>query len=226
MKKEPTTNPLSPSLASWRLGVQFLFLIAGATLLAQTTRAIYECDFQNAEPGKVPDDFKVLKGEFSVQSEGENRFLELAADPVNAFGVLLGPERGADTSIRAQLRGWPSGKRNPEFGIGLGGTRGYQFWLMPAVNELQIRRDNQVVARAPFTWKAGQWIQMSLEVRSIGQGRWRISGGTALNNDAGIGLSGISQELTEQPPTGRASLWGTPYSEKPIQFDDVRIEGK
>src|SRR5262245_35780697 len=152
MKRKPKTHPLTPSLASWCLGVPFLLLLGVATLLAQTTGAIYECDFQRVEPGRVPDDFTALKGEFTVKTEGQNRFLELAGDPVNMFGVLLGPERGADTSIRARLRSWPSGKRNPEFGIGLGGTRGYQLWLMPAVNELQIRRENQVLVRAPFTW--------------------------------------------------------------------------
>ena len=36
----------------------------------------------------------------------------------------------------------------------------------------------------------------------------------------------VEHQLSEAPPNGQASFWGTPYSEKPIQFDDVRIEGK
>jgi hypothetical protein len=197
-----------------------------AAIAAQRSSIVYECDFQEVGPGKIPDDFKVLKGEFAVKAEGENRFLELAGAPVNMFGVLVGPERGTDTSVRARLRGWPSGKRNPEFGVGLGGTRGYQLWLMPAVNELQVRRDNQVVARAPFTWEAGQWIQMQIDIRSSGEGRWRVSGRASFAGAKAIAEVGLGLELTEQPTTGRASLWGTPYSEKPIQFDDVRIEAQ
>jgi hypothetical protein len=191
--------------------------------VAQDRAALFECDFQKLQPGPLPEDFKVVRGEFAVKQEGTNRFMELSVEQLNTFGVLLGPERGAETSLQARLRGWPTGKRFPEFGVGLGGAKGYQLWLMPAVSEVQIRRDNEILARAPFAWKSGEWVHMQLELRASGDGRWLVAGKAWMDGDKPAADALVRHELSEPPATGRASLWATPYSEKPIQFDDVRL---
>ena len=33
----------------------------------------------------------------------------------------------------------------------------------------------------------------------------------------------ISFEASEAPPAGKASIWGAPYSGKPILFDDLNV---
>jgi hypothetical protein len=191
----------------------------------QDRPAAYQCDFQQVEPGPAPADFKVLRGEFTVKQEGDNRYLELGAGELNSLGLLAGPEQAGSGSLRARLRGWPTGKRFPEFGVGLGGTRGHQLWLMPAVNEIQIRRDNRILARAPLSFKPGEWVHLHLDIRSSGADRWLVAAKAWWDGEPEPADWMIRHELTDPPPAGRPSLWGTPYSEKPIQFDDVRIDG-
>jgi hypothetical protein len=210
-----------------------LILIAGSFVWTQRRCAgqqsqpvLFQCDFQQIAPGPLPEEFKALRGEFTIKEEQGNRFVELEVHELNTFGVAIGPERGAETSLRARLRGWPSGKRFPEFGIGLGGTRGFQLWLMPAMGELQVRRDNRILARAPFNWRSGTWINMQIDIRSAGEGHWVVAGKAWLDTEKEPANGMVEHQFGEAPPNGQASLWGTPYSEKPIQFDDVCIEGK
>jgi hypothetical protein len=189
-------------------------------------QAVYQQDFQQTEPGKIPQDFKVLSGEFAVRQEAENRFLELETSHLNSFGLFLGPERGVDTAISARMRSWPTGRRFPEFGVGLGGAGGYQLWLMPAVGELQLRFAKAIVARAPLAWKPGEWVHMRLEVRQTSENAWLVNGKGWLEGASEPADWMIRHEPTTAPPNGRPALWGTPYSEKPIHFDDVRIDGR
>jgi hypothetical protein len=201
-----------------------ILILIQTTPAAQEKPVAYACDFQQVEPGPVPADFKVLRGEFAVKQEDGNRFLELGAGELNSFGLLLGPEQAGDASILARLRGWPTGKRMPEFGVGLGGTRGYQLWLMPAVNELQIRRDHHILARVPLGFRPGNWLQMHLDLRANGDGRWLVVGRAWWEGEPPPAKPLLQYDLTELPPAGRASLWGTPYSEKAIQFDEVVVK--
>jgi hypothetical protein len=198
--------------------------LIGISTAQQDRPARYTCDFQQVEPGQLPPDVKLLRGEFVVKQEGENRLLELGIGELNSFGVLIGPDQAPFSSV--QLRSWGdvTGKRCPEIGSGLGGTRGYQLWLMPAAGELQVRRDSRILARAPFDWKPQAWVHTRLEIRPQSQGRWIVSGKAWLDGEAVPSDAIVRHELTEPPPAGRASIWGTPYSEKPIHFDDVILE--
>src|SRR5438874_13641621 len=57
-------------------------------------KVIYENNFEKAEVGKVPEDFLVLDGAFTVKEEGGNKFLELPGAPLDTFGLLFGPTQG------------------------------------------------------------------------------------------------------------------------------------
>ena len=206
-----------------------LIAFIGLAAIAQQITApssLYQNDFQNVMPGTLPEDFKVLSGEFAVEAEGDNRFLELSVGHVNSFGVLFGPEHGAPMAMQARVRSSLTGKRFPEFGIGLGGVGGYRLWLMPIVQEIQIRQGDSTLARAPFTWTSGTWTSMRLELNQAGDGRWQIGGKAWPQGATEPAEWTIRHEATAAPTAGRAVLWATPYSEKPIQFDDVRIEAR
>lgn len=202
--------------------------IGGSILLAQNQPSDlpYRIDFQQSEIGKVPQELKVLSGEFAVRQEGQNRFLELGTSPLNTFGLFIGPDRAVDVSITARLRSLPTGKRFPEFGVGLGGAGGFQLWLMPTIGELQLRQGKSELVKAPLAWKPGEWVHLKLEVRKTGENSWLITGKGWLEGQTEPTEWMIRHEPTAAPPNGRASLWGAPYSEKPIQFDDVRIEAR
>src|SRR5688500_15203153 len=112
--------------------------LSGAALGADAP-AEYRNGFEKAEAGSVAEDVLVLNGAYAVKKEGGNSVLELPGEPLDTFGFLAGPE-GA-TQIQARIKADVTGKRMPEFGVGLGGAGGWRLWVMPAVGEVQIVRN-------------------------------------------------------------------------------------
>lgn len=199
-----------------------------ATLLACCFTAAAEAptyvnDFEQAEVGATPADVMVLMGDFSVRREKDNSFLELPGAPLESFGLFVGPEKASPSACGARIYGTRTGKRFPEFGVGLGGASGFKLWLMPAVNELQIVRNDQVLAAVPYSWASGTWTVFRLQIRPAGEGKWRVEGKAWESGKTEPAAWMVGTEVTQPPPQGRASLWGVPYAETPIRFDDLVV---
>ena len=186
-------------------------------------KTVYTNDFEKAAQGKPPEDFLILEGQFAVTKEGSSQFLRLAGDPVENDGFLAGPENPEVCLIRARIRSEATGKRFAEFGVGLGGVGGHKLWLMPATGELQILKDKDVMTAVPYQWKSGTWTRFALRLTKIGEKRWKLEGKAWEDSTPEPKDWMITAEDTEQPQVGRASLNGTAYSEKPIDFDDIEI---
>lgn len=201
-----------------------LWLVLGAVghVLAADGE-LYRNDFEKAELGKTPADMLVLAGEFVVKKEAGNAFLEVPGAPLDSFGVLVGPEDGSGNRVAARIYGTKTGKRFPEFGVGLGGASGYRLWLMPAVNELQLVKDDQVKASVPYAWTSGTWTHFRLRLHQAGEGKWRLEGKAWEQGKPEPAQWMITLKATEEAPAGRASLWGIPYTETVIRFDDVAV---
>src|SRR5947207_9758526 len=75
--------------------------------------ADYRNDFQTAEEGSIPKELMIITGKFEVKKEGENKFLQLAGEPLESFGVMLGADE--HSTISASIRATNTGKRFPEF---------------------------------------------------------------------------------------------------------------
>ena len=183
----------------------------------------YVNDFEKAEAGGMPQEMMVLAGEFTVAQEGGNKFLLLPGSPLESFGVLVGPEQAR--SCGARIRAKSSGKRTPEFGVGLGGAAGYKLWIMPAVNEIQIIKGEEVVARAPYAWTSGAWTVMRVQASATADGKLRVEGKAWAHGQPEARSWLVSVVVADSAPKGRASVWGTPYSDTPIAFDDVTVVG-
>jgi hypothetical protein len=79
------------------------------------------------------------------------------------------------------------------------------------------------MASTPFKWKDKQWIFLRLRNAPIGKEKCLICGS--------VWYEGDNQPLDWQVKlesdilqAGKASLWGIPYSSKPIQFDDIVLK--
>lgn len=204
-----------------KINVTIAMVLCGA-LLGADAPEVYRQDFQKLAAGTWPEEEMMsLNGKFAVKEEGDNRYAELPGDPLGSYGFALGPE-GA-TSVSARIRGSNTGRRFPEFGIGLGGAAGYRLWVMPATGQLQIVRNEEVEAKVQFTWKADAWTHLKLRVRADA-GKWQVEGKAWLDGQDEPRDWTIRHESTEGI-AGRASAWGTPYSSKPIAFDDL-VAGK
>jgi hypothetical protein len=182
----------------------------------------YKADFEKSVIGKVPDDLLILDGAFSVKEEEGNKFLELPGAPLDTFGVLFGPNLGANTVAKARIFSTAKGRRYPVFSLGLNGNGGYKLLVAPAKKAVELYRGETVVATVPFDWQAGKWTLLKLQVSAVGD-RYKVEGKVwAEKTEEPKGWL-ISYEDSNKPSDGRASVSGNPFSGTPIRFDDLEV---
>jgi hypothetical protein len=199
--------------------------IIALTSSAQTPadKVLFETDFQSENADSVPEELMILAGEFSVKENGGNKALELPGTPLEDFGALFGPAESDGVAVRARIRSESTKRLAPRFGVGLNGVAGYRLLVVPGQDGLQLLKDQQVVASAPFEWKPGTWTLLHLQVRKISESEWIIEGRAWADGTPEPKDWSISFEVSEAPPAGKASIWGAPYSGKPILFDDLSV---
>src|SRR6266545_2888515 len=157
------------------IGFVFFLGLAGV-LFAQLTKALYENNFEKAELDKVPDDFLVLVGQFSVREEGGNKFLELPGVPLDTFGVLFGPTEKEGTTVSARIFGTGKGRRYPTFAVGLNGqgSSAYRLQVSPAKKALELFKGDDLKTSVPYEWQSGAWSRLRLQVRKVKEGEWKV----------------------------------------------------
>ena len=204
---------------------RFIWMIpCGITLcvLAQS-KPLYENNFEKATIGKVPEDFLVLDGGFAVKEEDGNKFLELPGAPLESFAVQFGPTEVSDVAVSARIKGAARGRRFPVFGVGLNGVAGYKLQISPAKKMLELYKDQALLISSPYEWKSGEWTTFRLQVRKINDRQWKIEGKTWTQGAAEPKEWMVSVDEKETPVNGKASVFGSPFSGTPIQFDDLVV---
>ena len=187
----------------------------------------YQQDFTKLANGALPEkDFLVLAGEFSVAEEGGARFMELPGAPLDTFSVMFGPSLvGGDNAVSAKVFGTTKSRRQPTFAVGLGGASPWKLVVAPGKGAVEIWRDEQFKATAPWAWKSGIWTGLKLEVAKVKDGEWQVRG-KAWDAAASEPADWMVQFTTnEAPPAGRASVWGSPFSGTPLRYDDLVVLG-
>ncbi|MCI0534496.1 MAG: hypothetical protein L0Z50_04645 [Verrucomicrobiales bacterium] len=200
--------------------------------LAQGTKLLFENTFQKAAIGSVPEEFLVLDGGFVVKEEAGNKFLELPGAPLETFGVLFGPTEKENIVASARVLAAGQGRRFPTFGLGLGGQGGYRVQVAPAKKAIELCRGDTVKASVPYQWDSGKWTQLKIQVRKIKEGEWKVEGKVwSQDQPEPAAWMIVSDERGKLPdaeprfalPSGRASIWGSPYAGTPIRFDDLVV---
>jgi hypothetical protein len=203
--------------------------IAAAKAEGQGTegKTLYENNFENAAVAALPDGFLAIDGDFKVRQEAGNRVLELPGAPAESFyGVLFGPATNSIRRVSARIFGTGAKRRYPSFGVGLHGAAGYCLRVSPGKEALELYKGDEMLTNTPLVWKSGTWTMLKLQARPTANQsypQWMVEGkaweqGTPEPKDWMIAI-----EEKTGPQTGRASLWGTPYSGTPIWFDDLKV---
>jgi hypothetical protein len=201
-----------------------LGLSLGSLCAAQPGRTLYQNDFSQSEIGGVPADFLVLEGAFAVRSEGQNNFLELPGAPLDNYGVLFGPAEKENVSVSARIYGTATGRRSPAFAVGLNGAAGYRLQVSPGRKQLELVRADRIVKSVPYEWRSGKWTRLRLQVHKTPEGHWKIEGRAWPEDNQEPAEWMIAVVDERELPTGRASVFGSPFSGTPLRFDDLRVE--
>jgi hypothetical protein len=185
---------------------------------------LYAQNFETLKEGKPPEELLVINGEFEVKKVDGNAVIEMAGDPLESKGILVGPAENNTACVSARIWATASGKRTPEFGVGAGGPGNYRLWVMPAVGEVQLIKGDDVMKARPYAWASGQWTRLKLHVRKTAEGKFRVEGKAWADGKDEPKEWGLNFDDTEDAPAGKAGVFGVPYSGTPIRFDEIVVE--
>ncbi len=171
----------------------------------------------------MPADFLVISGTFAVQEERGRKFLELPGSPLDTFGLLFGPSQEGAATASASFHGTRQGRKFPTFGVSLGGAGGYRLQLSPAKKALEIYKADEPRSSVPFEWVSDSWTRLRIQAQKGASGGWLITGKAWPAEKPEPDKWMITLEEKETPASGRAGLWGSPYSGTPIRFDDLLL---
>lgn len=195
---------------------------------AMAEPAVFSQDFEKSTEGAPGNDLTVTDGEavFEIVREKDNKVLRMQPAPLVEGGVLLGPTIKGPGSVKARVLATSKRRSHPRFGVGMHGMSGYRVWIVPAVKELHLIRDDAVVARVPYTWASGSWVWLKLEVKA-GEGDGSTISASAWQEGQPEPDSPLLTHKADSPPgTGKASLWASPFSSTPVSFDDASVTGR
>jgi hypothetical protein len=202
-----------------------VILLSAVSVLAQsaTRTNLYENNFERAELQKLPEDMMLMGGGFAAAEEGGNKFLELPGAPLETFGVLFGPTETNGIGVTARVFGTSKGRRAPSFAIGLNGVGGYKLQVSPGKKLIELYRGEELLTSAAYQWESGSWTMLRLQSHFGKNGELSVQGKAWKQGTAEPAAWTISHVDQAEPPAGRPSLWGAPYADTPIRFDDLKV---
>jgi hypothetical protein len=207
-----------------------LALTTLATAQDAAAPAAQKLDFQELPAGPVPDELMPTDQEakFSIVTEGENKLLEMAGQPIVDGGVLMGKSVKGGCTVTAKIRATGKRRTQPRFGVGLHGVSGPRLMIVPAARSVEIFRNvekEESVATTPFAWTSGTWMWLELTLTPAADGKTStLEGRVWADGQPRPEKATLTYNSPDAPGQGKASVWATPYAELPVQFDDVEIK--
>jgi len=190
----------------------------------------YSNDFESLEIDSFPKGMMEIDGIFKVttseSTKSDNRkYLEMSAEPLSENAVIFGPSVKKSATVQAKIKGFKKRRSYPRFGIGLHGISGYRLRVVPSKNVIELVKNEEPVKSVSYKWTPDQWVNLRLKIEQEGV-NWKISGSAWADTGKLPDDELITHVHEGSPGQGKASLWGTAYSGKVIQFDDLVLEYK
>ena len=188
----------------------------------------YANDFESLEIDTFPKGMMEIDGIFKIKSldadkSKRGKILEMAAEPLSENAVIFGPSVKKSATLQAKVKGYRKRRSYPRFGIGLHGISGYRLRVVPSKSVIELVKNEEPLKSVPFKWTPDQWLNLRLKISNDGDS-WKISGSAWTDGAQEPKQETISHIHEGSPGQGKASLWGTAYSGKVIQFDDLTLE--
>ena len=194
-----------------------------ALAAAEPAKPLYHNDFAAAETGKPPAEMMVMSGDFAVREDAKDgKFLELPGEPLETFGLLFGPVPAGEVMASARFFGTKKGRKFPAFGVSVGGVGGYRLQVSAGKKTLEIFQGDEARQSVAYEWQDGSWTSLRMQVRKAGA-EWVVEGKAWPAGTPEPAAWTITFTTKEEPPAGRAGIWGSPFSGTPIRFDDLDL---
>ena len=198
-----------------------LLLLAGASRADESKTFDFNADAWNE--GDVPKDVFVVDGTIKIAAKEGNKAIMIDPSPITDATAQLGDSSNGSSSIEARVFASKKGRSFPRFGVSVHGMNGYRLIANLSRKQVELIKGDVVVKSAPFTWTTETWTKLRLEVKKSSDTEWSITGkiwaaDAAEPKDAAI--QHIDASLKGQ---GKCAIWGTPFAETPIYFDDIKL---
>ena len=201
--------------------IAFLLLAAGA-VYAEPKKFSFDCE--SWTEGEPPKEVFVVEGKFTIVAKDKNKAIEIGVGELVDANALLGDSANGSASIEARVFGTKQGRSMPKFAVGVHGQSGYRLVVFAAQKQLQLTKGDEIIKSVPFTWTSDTWLKLKLGAKKVAEGKWTITCKAWSADAAEPAEASITHEDTTLKGQGKCSIWGTPFSNTPIYFDDVKIE--
>jgi hypothetical protein len=191
--------------------------------LANAKLKSFTFDCETWPEGVPPKEVFVVDGTIRVAAKDGSKTLMVDPSPIVDATAQLGESSIGASSIQLKVLASKKGRSYPRFGISIHGMTGYRLIVNCAKKELELIKNDVVEKAVPFVWTTDNWTKLKLWVQRTESGKWLISGKAWPASET----EPTDPQITHSDPSfkgsGKAAIWGTPFSETPIYFDDIAI---
>ncbi len=173
--------------------------------------------------GDVPKEVFVVDGTIKIAAKDGNKAIMIDPTPIVDATAQLGESSSGTSSIAARIFASKKGRSLPRFGVSVHGMNGYRLIVNIGKKQLELIKSDEVVKSAPLTWMTDTWINVRLEARQTGDSGWSITGKVWPADAEEPKQAAIEHTDATMKGQGKCAIWGTPFSETPIYFDDIKI---
>lgn len=186
----------------------------------------FDFKFDDWKEGEPPAEVFVIDGkvQIAVKDAGKALVIDPGTELVEG-SAQLGDSAAGSASVQARVFASKQGRSTPRFGISVHGMSGYRFYVNPAKKLLELVKADQTVASAPFVWKSDEWLNLKLEAKKAADDTWSITAAVwAATESAPPAQPQLTHSDKSLKGQGKCAVWATPFSGKPVFFDDVHVE--
>ncbi len=198
------------------------FTTLGHSIAAEKkTFTITADDWAEGEP---PKEVFIVEGKIQITAKEGNKAIVIdpGAELADACAQVATSAAG-ESSIQARVFASKRARSVPKFGISVHGMSGYRLLVNAAKKQLELVKSDTVMASVPFSWTSDAWLTLKLDVLRAEGEAWTISGKAWPAGTSEPAAATIKAEDKGLKGQGKAGLWGTPYSQTPIYFDDIQV---
>lgn len=204
-----------------KAAIASLLLVSSIGFAGEVKKFTFNAD--DWAEGEPPKEVFVVDGTVKIAAKDGNKAIMIDPNPITEASAQLAVSAAGESTIQAKVFASKRARSFPRFGVSVHGMSGYRLMVNPPKKQIELVKGDQILQSLPFDWKPDTWTWLKLEVKKSGADDWSITGkgwpadgqepAEALVKHSDKGLKG----------QGKVGVWGTPYSEMPIYFDEIEV---